>query len=98
MEDLEEANLVEPNHSYCAAPSILVKTKGGTFRPIVEYRGLNKQIEKNKLAIAENKQCIRFVGWKRLFFEYRPNIRLFPNGLRGGITKLDCFHHSYGFL
>ena len=46
MEHLKEANLVEPTHSYWEAPSILVKKKGGTYRLVVDYRGLNKKIEK----------------------------------------------------
>ena len=53
VENLEEANLVEPTHSFWSAPSIAVKKKDGTFRLVVDYRGLNKQIE-NKLAIAKN--------------------------------------------
>ena len=37
---------MEPTHSYWAAPSILVKKKDGSYRLGVDYRGLNKQIEK----------------------------------------------------
>ena len=46
VEDLENSGLVEPTHSYWAAPSILVKKKDGNYRLVVDYRGLNKQIEK----------------------------------------------------
>ena len=46
VEDLEEANFVDPTHSYWAARSILVKKKAGRFGLVVDYRGLNKQIEK----------------------------------------------------
>ena len=46
VEDLEDAKLIEPTHSYWAAPSILAKKKDGSYRLVVDYRGLNKQIEK----------------------------------------------------
>ena len=40
----------EPTHSHWAAPSLLVTKEDGTYRLVVEYRGLDKQIEKNVLA------------------------------------------------
>ena len=46
VEDLEDAKLIEPTHSYWAVPSILVKKKDGSYRLVVDYRGLNEQIEK----------------------------------------------------
>ena len=46
VKDLEDAKLIEPTHSYWAAPSILMKKKDGSYRLVVDYRGLNKQIEK----------------------------------------------------
>ena len=58
VEDLEEVNLVEPTHSYWAAPSILVKKKDGTFRLAVGYRGLNKQIEKTSWPLPRIKDVI----------------------------------------
>ena len=38
--------MIESIHSYWAAPSTLVKEKDGHYRLVVDYRGLNKQIEK----------------------------------------------------
>ena len=37
---------MEPTNSYWAAPSILVKNKDGRYNLVVDYRVLNKQIEK----------------------------------------------------
>ena len=37
VEDLEDAKLIEPTHSYWAAPSILVKKKDGSYRLVVDY-------------------------------------------------------------
>ena len=46
VEDLGDAKLIEPTHSYWAAPSILVKKKDGSYGLVVDYRGSNEQIEK----------------------------------------------------
>ena len=93
MEDLKEANLVEPTHSYWAAPSKLVKKKDRTFRLVVDYRGLNKQIKKLSRPLPRITNVIDSLEGKVYF----SNID-FPNGLRGGITKLGFFRHSYGFV
>ena len=46
VEDLEDAKLIEPTHSYWAAPLILVKKKDCSYRLVVDCSGLKKQIEK----------------------------------------------------
>ena len=40
------------------------------------------------MAIAKNERCNRFVG---SFFEHRPNVRLFPNGLKEESQNLTAF-------
>ena len=55
VEDLEDAKLIEPTNSYWAAPSILVKKKDGSYRLVVDYRGLNKQIEKTSWPLPRRK-------------------------------------------
>ena len=58
VEDLEDEKLIKPIHSYWAAPSILVKKKDGSYRPVVDYRGLNKQIEKTSWPLPRKNDVI----------------------------------------
>ena len=51
VEDLEVAKLIEPTLSYWAPSSVLVKKKDGSYRLIVDCRGLNINIEKTNLLI-----------------------------------------------
>ena len=51
VEDLEQDNLVGTTHSNWAAQSLLIPKKDGNYRLVVDYRGLNKQIEKTCLPL-----------------------------------------------
>ena len=42
---MKRENLVEPSHSDWAASSLLVPKKNETYRLVVDYRGLDKQIK-----------------------------------------------------
>ena len=58
FDDLEDEKLIKPTHSYWAAPSILVKKKDGSYRLVVDYRGLNKQIEKTSWPLPRKNDVI----------------------------------------
>ena len=58
VKDLEDAKLIEPTHSYWAAPSILVKKNDGSYRLVVDYRGLNKQIQKTSWLLPRKNDVI----------------------------------------
>ena len=55
---MERDNLIEPKNSDWAAPSLLVPKKDGSYRLVVDYRGLNKQIEKVKSPLQEINEVI----------------------------------------
>ena len=46
VEGLADADLITPTLSGCVVLSTLVLKKDGTFRLVVDHRGLNEQIEK----------------------------------------------------
>ena len=73
VEDLEDAKLTEPTHSYWAAPSILVKKKDGSYRLIVDYRDLNKQIEKTSWPLPRKKidgnGCLSIIDLTSRYFQ-----------------------------
>ena len=58
FEDLERDDIVEPTHSDWAAPSLLPPKKDGTYRLFVDYRGVNKQIEKTCGPLPRNNAVI----------------------------------------
>ena len=68
VEDLEDAKLIEPTNSYWAAPSILVKKKDGSYRLVVDYRGLNKQIEKTSWPLPRINDVIGSLDGNCYFF------------------------------
>ena len=75
VEDLEDAKLIEPTHSYWTAPSILVK-KNGSYRLVVDYRGLNKQTSWPLQRINDVIDSLE----GNCYFEYRFDIGIFSNG------------------
>ena len=68
VEDLKDAKIIEPTHSYWAAPSILVKKKDGSYRPVLHYRGLNKQIEKTSWPLSRINDVIDSLDGNCYFF------------------------------
>ena len=69
VEDLELDDLVEPTHSDWAATSLLVPKKDGTYRLVVDYRGLNKQIEKTCWPLPQNNQVNDSLEGKMFFLK-----------------------------
>ena len=58
VDDFERDDLVEPTHSDWVAPSLLVPKKDGTYRLVVDYRGLNNQIEETCWHLPQIKEVI----------------------------------------
>ena len=94
VEDLEDAKLIEPTHSYWAAPSILVKKKHCSYRLVLDYRGLNKQTSWPLQRI--NDAIDSLDG--NCYFEYRFDIGIFSNGAGGRVAEHDSFCFSNGTL
>ena len=66
VEHLEKSNLVEPTHSNWAARTYLLK-KDRSHRLLVDYRGLNNQIEKTSWPLPEISDVIDWLDGDMLF-------------------------------
>ena len=102
MEGLAEANLNTPWHSTWVTPSKLVPRKGGTYRSVVGYLGLNKQkkLKKYKKHVALFQEVMMWSilcrdlcsSWEVIWCQD------FQKWLWKGKSKLDGFLSSNGTL
>ena len=91
VKGLAEADLIAPTHSDWAAPSILVPKKDGSFRLVVDYRGLNKQIEKTCLALPRISDVIDSLEGNMFFSSIDLTSGYFQMALKDDSQNLTAF-------
>ena len=84
VEDLEDAKLIEPTDSYLTALSIWVKKKDGSYRLVVGYGGLTKQIKKTSRRLPIRDDVIDRLGGNYYFFNIDLTSRIFQMELDEG--------------
>ena len=81
-EDLKKSDLVEPNHSNWAAPSILVKKKDVSHRLVVGYRRLSNEIEKTSWPLPRISNIIDTMDCNMIFSIIDLTSGYFQNNVR----------------
>ena len=91
VEDLEDAKLIEPTDSYLTALLIWVKKKDRSYRLVVGYGVLTKQIKKTSRRLPIRDDVIDRLGGYYYFFNIDLTSRIFQMALDEGSQNLRAF-------
>ena len=96
VEGLAEASLITATHSDWAAPSILVPKKDGSYRLVVDYRGLNKQVEKTCWPLPRINDVIDSLEGNMFFSSIELTAGYFQMALKEDSQNLTAFNTPMG--
>ena len=88
---MERDDLVESIHSNWAAPSLIVPKKDGTYRLVVEYRGLNKQIPRTCWPLPRTNEVFDSLEENRYFSSIDSSLGYFQMAIAEESQNLTAF-------